>query len=173
MGVTLSNPSYAGDLLKDVVRRILDGNMLCAMASADGGAPHIITAFFAYDDDLNLYTLGHPDSTHSRNLTRSSGMAVAVYDSGQPWGSDHAGLQLFGTGSLAHGEAERTARSRYANRFPLYLEFAERRLQEGSPAPASSFPDFRFYVFEPARVKILAERDFGDEVVVDATCERG
>ncbi len=174
MGVTVSNPKYSATRLTDVVRRILDGNMLCAMAScSETGAPHVITAFFAYDADLNLYSLGHPDSLHCRSLLTRPEMAVAVYDGRQPWGFDHSGLQLFGKGYPAEGGQERAAREHYAERFPLFVEFSERRLTEGGPAPSSSFFHLRFYVFEPSSAKILAETEFGDEVVVNATFERG
>ncbi len=167
MSATLVSPGYASDRLELIVHRILDGNMLCSMATTmEDGTPHIHNAFFCFDDNLNLYFLSHATSDHARNIGRRSDMAVAVCHGGQPWGQSHAGLQFAGHGEPATGELERTARNEYGARFPLYIEFANKSLDDAGLKP--SFFELRFYVFRPSRVKILAEADFGDEVLVTA-----
>lgn len=167
MGVTLASSSQSSDRIYGVVRRILEANLLCSIATtSEDGAPHINNAYYAYDDNLNLYFLSHPDSTHARNICRSGKAAVAVCDGRQPWGQTQAGLQLEGRGKPAAGDAQDCARRRYGGRFLLYTEFVEKRLTEAGLKPA--FFELQFYVFRPASVKILAETDFGDEVYVTA-----
>ncbi len=167
MSVTLVSPGYPSDRLEAVVRRILDGNMLCSMATTmDDGTPHIHQAFFCCDDELNLYFLSLPGADHSRNLARRSDMAVGVCNGGQPWGQSQAGLQFVGRCELATGDVERAARDLYSARFPLYVEFVTKNLTDAGLKP--SFFELRFYVFRPSSVKILAESEFGDEVLVTA-----
>ena len=167
MSATLVSPGYTSDRLQAVVHRILDGNMLCSMATTmEDGTPHIHNAFFCYDDNLNLYSLSQPTSNHARNIARQSAMAVGVCHGGQPWGQSQAGLQFVGHGQPATGEVEQAARRLYGVRFPLYVEFANKSLT-GAGLKLSFF-ELRFYVFRPSSVKILAESEFGDEVLVTA-----
>ncbi len=170
MSATLVSPGYTSDRLRPIVHRILDGNMLCSMATTmEDGTPHIHNAFFCFDDDLNLYFLSHPTTNHARNIGRRSQMAVGVCHGGQPWGQSHSGLQFVGHCEPATGEIERTARHQYGVRFPLYLEFVNKSLTGAGLKP--SFFELRYYVFRPSSVKVLAEADFGDEVLVTADVE--
>jgi uncharacterized protein YhbP (UPF0306 family) len=168
MSAILVSPDYSSERLHQVVAHILQGNMLCSMATrGEREQPHIHAAFFAFSDELALYFLSHPDSVHCRNLARAPDMAVSVFDGRQPWGAAHQGLQLFGRCARATGPDEDRGRELYAARFPLYVDFA-RRPAEGGGTTASSFLQRRFYAFTPDRVKILDEDEFGDEVLVMA-----
>ena len=172
MGVTLISDDRSSRQLYTVVRRILDGNMICAMATTmESGVTHINNAFFCFDHDLALYFLSHPASDHARNIQRTGDLAVAVCDGSQPWGQQQAGLQFAGLAEAAAGPVEQTARQCYSARFPLYTEFIERRLHAGAAKP--SFFHLRFYAFRPASLRIMAEADFGDEVLVDAQVSTG
>lgn len=172
MAVNLVSDGRSSRELYTVVRRILDGNMLCAMASSgEAGGVHINNAFFGFDDGLTIYFLSHPASEHARNIQRAGDLAVAVCDSAQPWGQQHAGLQLFGRAEPAAAAVAETARRCYGARFPLFTDFVEKRLAEGAAKP--SFFDLKFYVFRPARIRVMAEADFGDEVLVDVQVSPG
>jgi hypothetical protein len=94
-------------------------------------------------------------------------MAVGVFDSHQPWGDPHTGLQLFGTGTLANADASRQARELYAARFPRYREFLS-RTPNGQPL-SSTLGGLKFYRFLPQRGQILDEWEFGEEVFIPAT----
>ena len=168
---TLYARGFDSDRLHASVARLLGANTLCSMATrSEAGAVHINTAFFCFDDELQLYFLSHPDSVHCRNLARVPQMAVAVCDSHQAWGDPHSGLQLLGTGGLATDEADGKARRLYAARFPLYREFLRRALEE--QPENSSFRRLRFYRFLPERVQILDEWEFGEEAFIPATLGR-
>src|SRR5688572_29603354 len=98
MALILSNPNYDGERLYAAVRAILDSTELCSIATlADDGGAHINTAYFAFDDELRLYFLSNPASVHCQNIARRPRMAVAAFDTHQPWGTPGKGLQLFGT----------------------------------------------------------------------------
>jgi uncharacterized protein len=173
VAVLLSNPDHDSERLRAIARAILESTELCAMATlADDGRPHINTAYFAFDGagDMRLYFLSHPDSLHCRNIARRPEMAVAVFDTRQPWGAPGKGLQLFGTAGLATGEAASRAREAYAERFPMYLEFDK----SAAAAPAGpSFHVLRLYEFIPTRLKILDEDQLADGLSVPAEIRRG
>jgi hypothetical protein len=97
-------------------------------------------------------------------------MAVAVFDSHQPWGEPHAGLQLLGTGMLTNPDAGHEPRELYAARFPRYREFL-RRAPDEQPQ-SSTFANLRFYRFSPERVQILDEWEFGEEAFISASILR-
>ncbi len=157
MSVTLAAPGYTSERLRGSVGRILSSNALCSMATRGAeSAVHINTAFFCFSDDLALYFLSEPASVHCRNVSRSPGTAIAVFDSHHRWGAAHEGLQLFGECRPATGAAEREARDLYSIRFPSYPELQAR------------LSHLRFYGFTPATIKILDESEFGEEVLVTA-----
>ena len=133
---------------------------------SEAGVVDINFAFFSVTAELELYFLSNPASAHCRNLTHIAHMAVAVCDSRQEWGEAHAGLQLYGDGGqVPAGHAER-ARTAYAARFPRYFDLV---LRAGEALDATTgFGALRFYQFQPTRVKILDEREFGEETAVIA-----
>jgi len=171
VSATLHAHGYDSDRLNASVARILAANTLCSIATRnEAGTVHISTAFFCFGRDLLLYFLSHPDSVHCHNLARVPQMAVAAFDSHQPWGDPHTGLQLFGTGALADPDASSQARELYAARFPRYRECLL-RTPDGQP-PSSTFRGLKFYRFVPQRVQILDEWEFGEEVFIPATILR-
>ncbi len=166
-GSRLVAPRYAGDRLRAAVLGILDANALCTMATRSAaGVVDINTAFYSFSEELELYFLSNPASAHCRNLAHTGQMAVAVCDSHQEWGATRAGLQLYGTGGpVPAGHCER-ARASYAARFPRYFDLV---LRAGEDADAATALDaLRLYRFVPARIKILDEHEFGEEVYVMA-----
>jgi hypothetical protein len=131
------------------------------------GAVHINAAFFCFSSDLHLFFLSHPQSIHCRNLGHAPHMAVSIFDSHQPWGEPHSGLQLFGASSLAGGHDAGVAHQLYAARFPRYAEALQR--ETGGEHVTLGYRDLRFFHFIPERVHILDEWEFGDEVFITTT----
>jgi hypothetical protein len=158
-------PRYPTDRLLGSVTRVLDGNPLCSMATrSEAGTVDINAAFFSYGPDLTLYFLSNPNAAHCRNLTHVPQMAVTVFDSHQRWGDPHAGLQLFGLGGRVLPDRLDQAQASYAARFAGYFDLVVR------PAEASVAPTgpgaLHLYSFLPARLKILDEGEFGDEIYI-------
>jgi uncharacterized protein YhbP (UPF0306 family) len=167
--VSLHNPGYDSRRLSSSVERILGESQLCAIATHDpSGNLHINTVFFCFSDDLELYFLSDPESTHAHNVARAPDAAIAVYDSRQIWGQAHRGLQMFGSCWLLSRAAEEEGRRLYARRFPRYLEFAEHPDEKAG----LSFVELQFFRFVTASLKILDEEEFGDGVFVRANVQR-
>jgi uncharacterized protein len=137
-----------GTRLEAAARDLLEASRLCAIATVtrDGDA-HINTAYFAPSPELQLVWLSEPDAAHSGNVRERRTSAVAVYDSGQTWGKPDRGIQLFGTAHQAMDAEASRAEALYSGRFP---DFESKKLAA-----------YRFYVFNPARVKLFDEDEFG------------
>ncbi len=136
--------------VKESIREIISENQLLSMATAKGEEPHINTAFYAFDDELNLYILTPPDTRHGENLGENNSVAVDVHDSHQEWTDDKQGLQVFGEAEKV--ESISKALRIYTDRYPKLGEFAEDRkeLEE---------LDSEFYVIKPQRIKCLMSQD--------------
>jgi uncharacterized protein YhbP (UPF0306 family) len=170
VALVLSNADYDGGRLYAIVRGILDSTELCSMATLAGdGTPHINTAYFACDDELRLYFLSNPASLHCQNIATRPRMAVAVFDSRQPWGAPGKGLQLLGVGAVATDKAGDRARAVYGTRYPLFREFSS---SADVSSRGASFQVLRLYEFTPSRVKILDEEQLVDEINVAAEIRR-
>ena len=168
MAATLHARGYESDRLAACMFRLLAANALCSIASrSESGAVHISTAFYSYSRDPVLHFLSHPDSVHCHNLKGVPQIAVAVFDSRQPWGAPHAGLQLFGTGMPTSGPELHEVRGEYAARFPRFGE-----LLRGAAPAGPTFGALRFYSFVPDRVQLLDEWEFGEDVFVTAAVLR-
>jgi uncharacterized protein YhbP (UPF0306 family) len=165
MSVTFHCPGVGTERLAEAVHRVLGETMLCSMATlGPGNQVHINTAFFAWNEALELFFLSSPDAVHSRNLERVPTMAVAVVDTHQRWGTDHRGLQLFGEGGRVGTTKLAEAERLYARRFESYREFKARG--------GSAFGALRFYGFRAAALKLLDEETFGEARLVAAEIVR-
>lgn len=160
-GASLPADVPTSEGLLTAVRRVLAASPLCACSTvtAKAGA-HVNIGHFAYSDDLQLYFFSHPGSQHSVNVRANGSMAVAVYESGQPWGEHGAGIQLFGTCEEIRPSDAGEARRVYGERFPAYAKWAK-TLRAGDLAE-----EYHFYCFMPNHVKIMDEEIFGDAVLV-------
>jgi uncharacterized protein YhbP (UPF0306 family) len=137
----------------------LDVSTLCAIATVTpGGQAHLNTAYFAWGGEFQLVWLSEPHAKHSRNVRANGSAAVAVYDSEQRWGGSDRGIQLFGTARELDRSADGDVECLYAARFPEY------RREELSA--------YRFYVFQPRRLKLFDESEFGAGVFVTARLGR-
>jgi uncharacterized protein YhbP (UPF0306 family) len=105
-----------------MTRQLLDASTLCSIASVcDDGRPHINTAYFAWNERMDIFWMSEPEAQHSRNVRRSGAIAIAVYDSGQVWGSPDRGIQLFGDAEELEREAEGEAKAVYRHRFSAFI----------------------------------------------------
>jgi uncharacterized protein YhbP (UPF0306 family) len=141
-----------------VARRLLDAAPLCALATvAPGGRAHVNTMYFARTGAWDLVWLSAPTSQHSRNIQRSGTAAIAVYDSGQRWGGQDRGIQVFGRARALRGREARDAFRAYGRRFESDEEILGR---------------FVAYRLRPSRLKLFDERAFGSGTFVTARVVR-
>ncbi|MDD3181381.1 MAG: pyridoxamine 5'-phosphate oxidase family protein [Alphaproteobacteria bacterium] len=86
-----------------VVSDILKANTLMSVATIKDGQAYINTAYFCFNEHLDIFFLSHPESQHSLNIGENESVAISVYDSHQEWDQHKKGLQLFATCAPAHG----------------------------------------------------------------------
>jgi uncharacterized protein YhbP (UPF0306 family) len=150
-----SNRSFSTDRIITVARRLLDDSTLCAISTVSTqGRVHVNTAYFAWNREFDLMWLSDPGATHSRNLRKKPGAAIAVYDSNQSWDGPDRGIQLFGSAREAVGAIGREAERVYAGRFPAYVR--------------GDLSEYGFYRFRPRRMKLFDEITLGAGVFVTA-----
>lgn len=168
MGIRLNHPEYPDERLRQSVFRILQAVTLCSLATTGPDAvAHINAAYYCYTDGIELYFVSDPSTKHCQNIAIQPRIAVAIFDTNQPWGDALSGLQMFGECHLASSQESITALRAHASRFRAYGDY----LQALSPFERDSSPH-KFYVFRPASVKILDESVFGEETFVTAEIVR-
>lgn len=81
------NPKYASERMGKCVFAILEAVELCSIATVGpSGEGYINTAFFCYTQSLDFYFVSDTGTIHSQNIARSPKIAIAVFDTHQPWG---------------------------------------------------------------------------------------
>lgn len=156
MSILFSNTKYKNDQINKSVQHILESVELCSIATiSENGTSHINTAFFCFTENLEIIFLSHPHSEHCQNIMQNSSVAVNVFDTKQKWGGDLLGLQIFGTCEPVQSGKKDWAFQVYCKRFPSYLKVF-----------ASSLIGYKFYIINPAYLKITDEISFHDEEYV-------
>lgn len=164
----LVNPSYPADRLEASILAILNSVELCSMATVTPtGEGYIHTAYFCYNAAFDLYFISDPSTSHCQNLIRSPSMAVAIFDTDQPWDKPHRGLQLFGKAWMASTLESAKALAIHATRFHAYGEY----IKAINPLEKDAMP-YKFFVFRPESIKIFDEPEFGEETFVIAQLVR-
>jgi|ERR1022692_234053 uncharacterized protein YhbP (UPF0306 family) len=164
MSLELKNAEYASERMSQSVLRILQAVELCSIATVganDDG--YINTAFFCYTPSLDFYFVSDTETIHSQNIARSPKIAIAVFDTHQPWGEPVRGLQLFGDCHLANALESAMALKTHAARFHAYGDY----MRALSPLERDKSP-YRFYLFRPTTLKIADEAEFGEECFITA-----
>jgi uncharacterized protein YhbP (UPF0306 family) len=140
------------------IQSILKQNLLCSLASINSdSSPHINTAYFSILNNWSLIILTQPTTIHGKNLRSNDRVALSIFDSTQPWGEPHCGLQLDGTCKLVSDEGSAAAFSSYSRRFPQFLKLCS------TVTEMLSTLESRFYVVKIERVKLIDEVAYGEE----------
>ncbi len=165
MSIYFKHREYPDSILNRSIWEILSGTELCAIATIQNkGRSYVNTAYFAYNQKLELFFLSDPESQHCINIRANSSVAVAVYNSRQAWARPKRGLQMFGTCSLAQKKKKTEAEYQYGRRFAGYKSWIRTLTKEEREALRS-----RFYVIRVSAVKIFDEPLFGEEVFIPLT----
>ena len=168
MKVRFDHAEYTTDRIAKSVERILEATQLCSMATvSEGNVSHINTAYFCFDDRLDIYFVSQLSSVHIRNIATNPSMAVSIFDTHQPWDDWKTGLQFFGTVRSTDKHEFKHGSELYKKRFPDSKKWLH---SLGQSVASSVVPPF--YLFTPARVKVLDEEDFGEETFVEAAIKR-
>ena len=162
-------PAFAQSRLRKSAMRIFSDSKLCSIATVTRNKKaHINTAYFAFSNDLTLFFLSDPNSTHCQNLSSNPSTAVAIYNSSQHWKGPDRGIQLFGRCAQTEGVQTQEAERFYSKRFPKYLKWKK----TFSTLGRRNTIRYQFYRFVRERLKILDEREFGYGVFLEVTVNR-
>jgi uncharacterized protein YhbP (UPF0306 family) len=160
MTIERSHRGIAATRIAALARELLDASTLATIATVTPrGAAHINTAYFAWSADFDIVWLSEPRAGHSRNLRANTSAAIAVYDSTQTWGKPDRGIQLFGPARETAGDETHQARTLYTKRFPHFTD--------------TDLGAYRFYRFQPHRLKLFDERTLGPATFVSAHVRAG
>lgn len=162
-----NHPDYSDQKLNQSIQEILDNNKLLSMATVDNEKKsHINTAYFAFNDKLNLFLITDPATKHAKNIEHNSSVAATVFDSHLGFWTEMQGLQLFGTCYKTPFVHLPNALSCFINRFPVFTELVKK--------PADMLKKsiiVKFYTIEVKRIKLFDEPNFGEENFVNLTIE--
>lgn len=137
---------------------VLEDNTLLTLATVNkDGTPHVNTAYFTFDQNINLYIWTEPSTKHSHNVEKNPSVAVTIFDSREPWGKPHKGLQVFGVCKQLDAKEQEYAFVLYLKRFPKLQELAET-----SDDITNKFVS-RFYKIRVDIIKLIDERRYGVE----------
>jgi len=154
-------PSLSDEDKKDILEsifKILEENNLLTLSTFDNEQPHSCSAYYVYDDELNLYIWTDKNSLHAKQMKKNSKIAINIADTSQKWGSMLKGLQMSGEAKTISGKELVKVSTLYIKRFPKVSTHIKK------------IKDFIFgelesdlYKFEIKFLKILDKEKFGKE----------
>ena len=143
---------------------ILNSTALMALSTFDrrNSQPCICSAYFVFDNKLNLYFWTDPNSLHSKNISNNPKVAAAIVDSGQKWGTFLKGVHLFGTAEIITNKELAVSGRLYLGRFPDASKFVK-KIEDFHSEKYQS----RIYKIQINKIKLLDEAVFGKEEFVE------
>ncbi len=130
---------------RDILLAYLARHNTLTLATVDAhGHPHAAALFYAFDQDLRIIFLSHPQTAHARHLASSPRVAVTIQADGQDWHSI-TGLQMHGV-ARPGGDAEAHI---YLTRFPFILHTDPLR---------EALSQVRFYQIHPTWIRLIDNR---------------
>ena len=158
------NEIYSVQDAEKSIKQILSSNTLFSMSSINkDNTPWINTAFYSFDENLNLYFLSDPNTIHTKNISDKKTVAVNIFDSHQKPEDEKKGLQLIGECHKINDEKE--IFSAIKNYGKKYLSFGN--LIKAVNDIAKNKMKARFYKIEINYISIFDEEFFGEETWVE------
>ncbi|MGE0109731.1 MAG: pyridoxamine 5'-phosphate oxidase family protein [Bdellovibrionales bacterium] len=151
MKLAYHNDRFDNALLNKSVSEILAANTLMSMATVKKGQSYINTAYYAYNNELEIFFLSPPKSQHCLHLKNEPSVALSIYDSHQDWTKEKRGLQLFGTCQPVNALELLEAGRLYAGRFVGFKEILP------SIKDIAKVMESRFYKVETKSLQIFDE----------------
>jgi uncharacterized protein len=159
------HPQYADSDLRKSISQILDVHELCAIATLnEGSTSHIHTAYFAYDEHMDIYFISPLTDQHSINISKNASVAVAVWNPTRQWGESLQGLQIYGKAEvLGVGMNLVRGMTLYLKRFKDFSSIIKH------PGEFAQGISSRMYVIRPTSLKLLDEPRFGRRNYIELT----
>ena len=144
-------------ILKSIIN-ILKNNKLLTLSTVNKNQPCSNTAYYVFDDKLNLYVWGEKDTLKYKNIKLNNKVAVNVFDSSQKWGSLLQGIQALGNAYAVNNKELVKVGLLYIKRFPKVIKFVK------TPRDFhNKMFNSQVYKIELNKIKVLDEKTFGKE----------
>jgi len=138
------------------------------MASINNNKSWINTAFYCFNNYLEIFFLTETESQHSLNVVENDSVAVSIFDTNQNWGPGKLkGLQVFGICKKAHGIQLLEGIRLYVMRYPNVAKWLLKPEDLMNGLLGSWV-----YVVIPSKIKILHEELFGEENYLSLTIDK-
>lgn len=93
----------------------------------DDGRPWVTPVYYTPDGHSDFYWASSPHSQHSRNLLKTPGVSIAIFDSSVPIGGASAVYLTANAGQVPDDELEASA-EHYGSRFPEVRKYTAKEL---------------------------------------------
>lgn len=144
--------------MKQQVLKYLRTQKLMALATIEGNKSWSNTAYFAVDNNLNLYFVSPPSSEHCQNILKNQSVSVAIFDSNQHGSSKKIGLQIRGQAKRVKGEKNiRAAIKLWCKVVPGAEKWINYENMKNSKIES------KIYQIKPTKIKFFNEILFGEE----------
>ena len=118
MAWQIEGNAVPSEALEESISAILATVHLCAVATVRAGQPWVASMYFATQESATLYVLTPPTTRHASAWQADPTVAIAIYDSAQPFDGMKRGLQLTAkVDQIAVAQSEQ-AISSYGERYP-------------------------------------------------------
>lgn len=147
------------DKIRVSIIGILEGNNLLSLSTVNSqGKPESCSAYYVYDENLNLYVWSEKSTRHVRNIKKNSAVAVNITDTRQKWGSMLKGLQIEGKATEVPITKIAFPGKLYLSRYPLARKLITN--------PKDFLRKYRSSMIkvETKWIKVLDEETFGKDV---------
>lgn len=156
--INFNHSEYSSEALNSSIVNILNKNILCSIASIRENKSYIHTAYYCYNSQLDLFFISAPETQHIENITDNKSIALAIYDSHQPWDNNKCGMQLFGICKLADGRKLIEGTMLYLKRFTGLRQWIQHPEDFIRGAINS-----RMYYIKIDWIKLFDEENFGED----------
>ena len=91
--------------IKEDISKFIKKNGIMTLATQSSKGPWACTVYYGVDDDMNLYIVTDPNSTHGKDMTKNVRVAFNIFDSHQKIYKSKKGVQGSGTIEMVKGPA--------------------------------------------------------------------
>jgi uncharacterized protein YhbP (UPF0306 family) len=143
---------------KDIAKEIMTEVQLMTVCSVDNNKPWCFTAFFAFDDKLNIYFLSREYRRHSKNILKNSTVSGTIFSHDHKFGKPVRGIQFEGTCKKVEENNLKKIFSLYRKRYPDATKHTDLK-----GLTAQDDKKVRLWIIKPKMIKIHDEKNFGSE----------
>jgi len=144
--------------IRKSILSILKENKLLTLSTFDSKnkQPCACSAYYVYDNDLNLYIWTGPGTKHAKNISKNSKVAINIANTKQKWGSMLRGLQINGKARRLNTSEILTPARLYLKRYPKSSKLIKKFTDFHLPKLES-----KMYKIEISKIKVFDEKTFG------------